>query len=67
MEPIRLRSVRPFVFDEVSLLDAQDGDDVDLDTKVKVNKFLKAKVRFCSFAGDLFFGTEPEGTGERAH
>lgn len=44
MEPIRLRSVRPFVWDEVSLLAAQDVDDVELDTKVKVNQFLKLKV-----------------------
>ncbi|KAL8287436.1 hypothetical protein RQP46_003294 [Phenoliferia psychrophenolica] len=44
MQPIRLRSVRPFVWDEISLVEAAEGDDVDLSTKVKVNKFLKAKV-----------------------
>lgn len=44
MEPIRLRSVRPFVWEEVSLIEAAEGDDVDLSTKVKVNKFLKGKV-----------------------
>lgn len=44
MQPIRLRSVRPFVWDEVSLIEVQEGDDIDLSTKVKVNKFLKGKV-----------------------
>ncbi|GAA5974461.1 hypothetical protein JCM11641_003229 [Rhodosporidiobolus odoratus] len=46
-EPIRLRSVRPFVFDEVSLSDhheAQTDDRKKLNTKVAVNKYLKAKV-----------------------
>ena len=44
MKSIRLRSVRPFVWDEVSLLYAAEGDEVDLSSKVKVNKFLKSKV-----------------------
>lgn len=46
MTPIRLRSVRPFVFDKVSLQEAQDEADDEklLDSKVKVNKFLKKKV-----------------------
>lgn len=50
MTPIRLKSVRPFVFDTVSLAEEQEkvDDDKFLDTKVKVNKFLKKKVR-CFF------------------
>ncbi|BGP17491.1 hypothetical protein JCM10213_004413 [Rhodosporidiobolus nylandii] len=46
-EPIRLRSVRPFVFEEINLLeyhDQQTEDKKKLDSKVKVNKYLKAKV-----------------------
>lgn len=52
MTPIRLRSVRPFVFDTVSLADEQEksNDDKLLDSKVKVNKFLKKKVRFLFFS-----------------
>ncbi|KAM0750789.1 DNA repair exonuclease [Meredithblackwellia eburnea MCA 4105] len=44
MDPIRLRSVRPFVWDEVVLAEASEVDNVDLSTKIKVNKFLKEKV-----------------------
>ncbi|KAK4701630.1 double-strand break repair protein MRE11, partial [Phenoliferia sp. Uapishka_3] len=44
MTPIRLRSVRPFVWEEISLIEASEGDDIDLSTKVKVNQFLKKKV-----------------------
>lgn len=46
MTPLRLRSVRPFLFDEVSLYDAQEEADDNqlLDSKIKVNKFLRAKV-----------------------
>lgn len=50
MESIRLRSVRPFLFEELSLISYSEADEgaVDLTTKVKVNKFLKSKVRFTS-------------------
>ncbi|GAA5844842.1 hypothetical protein JCM11251_007344 [Rhodosporidiobolus azoricus] len=46
-EPIRLRSVRPFVFEEVSLMEyheRQEDERKKLNTKVAVNKFLKMKV-----------------------
>jgi len=42
-EPIRLRSVRPFIFEDLNLMDEQANGAV-LKTKVQVNKFLKAKV-----------------------
>lgn len=46
MKPIRLRSVRPFVFGDVVLADEQDKNpQLKFDTKVKINKFLKAIVR----------------------
>lgn len=47
-EPIRLRSVRPFVFEEISLLDyheKQTDDRKKLMSKVAVTKYLKTKVR----------------------
>ncbi|BGO97365.1 Double-strand break repair protein MRE11 [Rhodotorula toruloides] len=46
-EPIRLRSVRPFVFEEISLLDyheKQTDDRKKLMSKVAVTKYLKTKV-----------------------
>ncbi|GAA5849243.1 hypothetical protein JCM8547_006490 [Rhodosporidiobolus lusitaniae] len=46
-EPIRLRSVRPFVFKEISLAeyhDKQTEEKKKLNTKVAVNKYLKVKV-----------------------
>ncbi|GAA5839543.1 hypothetical protein JCM9279_005973 [Rhodotorula babjevae] len=46
-EPIRLRSVRPFIFEEVSLFDYHEDQTEDrkkLSSKVAVNKFLKSKV-----------------------
>lgn len=46
MKPIRLRSVRPFVFGDVVLADEQEKNpQLKFDTKVKINKFLKAIVR----------------------
>ncbi|GAA5890007.1 hypothetical protein JCM6882_009196 [Rhodosporidiobolus microsporus] len=45
--PLRLRSVRPFVFEEISLMEhheRQEEDKKKLHSKVAVNKFLKAKV-----------------------
>lgn len=47
-EPIRLRSVRPFVFEEVSLSiyhERQEDDRKKLTSKMAVNKYLKSKVR----------------------
>ncbi|BGP09204.1 meiotic recombination [Rhodotorula toruloides] len=46
-KPIRLRSVRPFVFEEISLLDhheKQTDDRKKLMSKVAVTKYLKTKV-----------------------
>ncbi|GAA6043588.1 hypothetical protein JCM8097_005270 [Rhodosporidiobolus ruineniae] len=46
-EPIRLRSVRPFVFEEISLADYHDkqtDDKKKLTSKAAVNKYLKMKV-----------------------
>lgn len=54
-EPIRLRSVRPFIFEDVVLStyhDKQTDDRKKLTSKVAVTKYLKAKVStYCPFAG----------------
>ena len=44
MEKIRLRTVRPFVFDDVVLTDIEEIEGMPLDTKLKVNKYLKRRV-----------------------
>ena len=45
MRSIRLRTVRPFVFDEIILAEAQKADqNLDLRTKSAINQFLKKKV-----------------------
>jgi double-strand break repair protein MRE11 len=45
MTPIKLRTVRPFVIEEVSLAEAGEEEGVDLSDQMEVSKFLKAKVR----------------------
>ncbi|KAI0634000.1 Metallo-dependent phosphatase-like protein [Trametes polyzona] len=42
--PIPLRSVRPFVIDDVVLSEAAEEEGFDLNEKMEVSKFLKAKV-----------------------
>lgn len=44
MEPIQLKTVRPFVYGDIILEEAREAG-AKLDSKVAVNKFLKAKVR----------------------
>lgn len=43
MEPIPLRTVRPFVIDEVCLLEAAEDDDFDVTDQIVVGKFLRGK------------------------
>lgn len=45
MEKIRLRSVRPFVIDEVSLDEVADEEDIAFDNRVQVNQYLKKRVK----------------------
>ena len=45
LKPIPLRSVRPFVIDDVDLREAAEEEGFDLSDKLAVNKFLKKKVR----------------------
>lgn len=52
MKPLRLRTVRPFLWDEVVLHEEEAKDpNLDLSSKVKVNAFLKKRVS----AGSAFF------------
>lgn len=44
MQKLRLRTVRPFVMDEVRLSDVQEIESVQLDNKVQVTKYLKQRV-----------------------
>jgi double-strand break repair protein MRE11 len=44
IEPIPLRSVRPFIMGEVMLAEEQEVNNVKLDTKKDANKFLRSKV-----------------------
>ena len=45
LTPIPLRSVRPFVIDDVDLSEGAEEEGFDLSDKLAVNKFLKKKVR----------------------
>ncbi|EIW53657.1 DNA repair exonuclease [Trametes versicolor FP-101664 SS1] len=44
LTPIALRSVRPFVIDDVILSDAAEEEGFDINDKIEVTKFLKTKV-----------------------
>ena len=41
---IRLKTVRPFVMDDLVLADVEEIEDIKLETKVQVNKYLKKRV-----------------------
>jgi double-strand break repair protein MRE11 len=44
LEPIPLRTVRPFVLEEVILSEASDEEGFDLNDQIAVSKFLKSRV-----------------------
>ncbi|KAH8112242.1 DNA repair exonuclease [Phellopilus nigrolimitatus] len=44
MDPIPLRTVRPFVIDEVFLIEAAEEEGFDVTDQIEVGKFLRAKV-----------------------
>lgn len=48
MEPLPLRTVRPFVIDDVVLIEAAEDDGFDVNDPIAVSKFLKGKVIFGS-------------------
>lgn len=43
--PIPLRTVRPFVLEEVDLMEVADTDGLDLKDQMEITKYLKAWVR----------------------
>ena len=45
LTPIPLRSVRPFVIDEIDLSEAAEEHGFDLNDKIEISKFLKNRVR----------------------
>ena len=54
LEPIPLRTVRPFKIDNVVLNEVADEEGIDLSSQIEINKYLKAKVRtFFSVLKDL--------------
>lgn len=44
MEPIPLRTVRPFIIDEVFLVEAAEEEGFDVTDQIEVGKFLRGKV-----------------------
>jgi len=44
LTPIPLKTVRPFVIDEVSLADAAEEEGLNLNDQIEITKYLKAKV-----------------------
>lgn len=68
-EPIRLRSVRPFLFEEFSLAAAHDPENkVNLNSKVAVNKYLKGRVSRCLVVAIESERRSPHAeSGQRAH
>lgn len=45
LEPIPLRTVRPFVLDDVALNEVAEEEGFELDDQMAINKFLKKRVR----------------------
>ena len=46
LTPLRLRTVRPFVIEEVVLTEAAEEGGFDIEDPMAIQKFLKSKVRF---------------------
>lgn len=51
LTPIPLRSVRPFVIEEVTLLDVAEEEGFDVDDQMAITKYLKRKVGLLVFEG----------------
>lgn len=45
LEPIPLRTARPFIIDEVILIEAAEEEGFDVTDRIEVSKYLKGKVR----------------------
>ncbi len=53
LTPIPLRSVRPFVIEEVTLLDVAEEEGFDVDDQMAITKYLKRKVGSFIIQGDF--------------
>ena len=42
--PIPLRTVRPFILEEICLTDVQEEEGLDLSDQMEISKFLKGRV-----------------------
>lgn len=45
MDEIRLKTVRPFIFEDLKLEDVEEIEGISLEGKAKVTKYLKSKVQ----------------------
>lgn len=62
LTPIALRSVRPFVIDDVILSDAAEEEGFDINDKIEVTKFLKTKVGVISLPSNKPSSSLPRST-----
>lgn len=44
MEKVRLKTVRPFIMDDIVVSDVAEIENIQLENKVQVNKYLKTRV-----------------------
>ena len=49
LTPLPLRTVRPFIIEEIVLSDIADEVELDLNDQLSITKFLKGKVSLFSF------------------
>ena len=56
LTPIPLRTVRPFVMDEVVLTEAAEEEGFDINDQMEVTKFLKVRVRMQSYHTCQIYG-----------
>ncbi|GAA95975.1 uncharacterized protein L969DRAFT_26055 [Mixia osmundae IAM 14324] len=45
IDPIVLRTVRPFKYKEISLAEVQENDEVELNSRAQITKFLKSQIQ----------------------
>lgn len=56
IEPLPLKTVRPFVMRQIAMADAAEDDGLDLENKQKVTEYLRAQVRLIPFEKSLVLG-----------
>lgn len=56
LEPIPLRTVRPFIAEDLELRDVAEEENIDLNDQIEVMKLIRRKVEakiFTPFSGDI--------------